>query len=390
MNDIFISYKREEQPAARKLADALQNKGWSVWWDPKLRAGERVDDVIEKALIDAKCVIVMWSKLSVKSRYVKDEATYALNRSKLVPITIDEVDLPFRFEGIHTVRLINWDGSDSFCGYQELVADIESILGEPPSEVGVKTIKESIGDELILIPEGNFMMGSHISAEETAQKFRGDPEWFKAEHPQHKVTISEPFYLQATTVTQGQWEKVMRDNPSEFKDCGDDFPVETVSWKDTQKFIDKLNGMEGADKFRYRLPTEAEWEYACRAGTTAEFSFGEDPSKLSEYAWFSNNSEGLTHPVGTKNPNPRGLYDMHGNVWEWVEDDWHDTYDRNRAPTDGSAWIDEPRGAERVFRGGGWSYVARYCRAANRNYYRPGKRRNFVGFRLASSVVLGP
>ena len=143
MSDIFISYKREEQPVARKLADALQKKGWSVWWDPKLRAGEHFDDAIERALNDAKCVIVMWSKLSVKSRYVKDEATYALNRNKLVPITIEEVDLPFRFEGIQTGQLIDWDGSDNFPGFQKLVADIVSILGAPPVELEERERKDA-------------------------------------------------------------------------------------------------------------------------------------------------------------------------------------------------------------------------------------------------------
>ena len=142
MSDIFISYKREEQPVARKLADALQKKGWSVWWDPKLRAGEHFDDAIEKALSDAKCVIVMWSKRSVKSRYVKDEATYALKHSKLVPIAIEEVDLSFRFEGIQTMRLINWDGSDSFPEFQKLVTDIAVVLGEPPIEVEEHKHKE--------------------------------------------------------------------------------------------------------------------------------------------------------------------------------------------------------------------------------------------------------
>ena len=130
MSDIFISYKHEEQPVARKLADALEKRGWSVWWDPKLRAGEHFDDAIEKALRDAKCVIVMWSKLSVNSRYVKDEATYALNHKKLVPVAIDEVDLPFRFEGIQAAQLIGWDGSYSFIGFQKLVEAIASILGE--------------------------------------------------------------------------------------------------------------------------------------------------------------------------------------------------------------------------------------------------------------------
>ena len=132
MSDIFISYKREDQSVARTLADALEKKGWSVWWDPKVRTGEHFDDVIEEALVDARCVIVIWSGLSVESRYVKDEATYALNRDKLVPVTIEDVDLPFRFEGVQTGNLIDWDGSGSFPGFQKLVADIVNILGSPP------------------------------------------------------------------------------------------------------------------------------------------------------------------------------------------------------------------------------------------------------------------
>jgi hypothetical protein len=141
MSDIFISYKREDQPAARKLADALEKRDWSVWWDPEIRSGERFDDVIEKALIDAKCVLVIWSKLSVKSRYVKDEATYALNRNKLVPIAIEKVDLPFRFEGIQTGELIDWDGSESSPDYQKLIADIVSIIGATQAEDSGKTLR---------------------------------------------------------------------------------------------------------------------------------------------------------------------------------------------------------------------------------------------------------
>ena len=108
MSDIFISYKREEQDKARQLADALEKQGWSVWWDPKLRAGEHFDDVIQKALQEARCVIVLWSKRSVQSRYVKDESSYALRRGKLVPVTIEDVELPFRFEVIHTLSLADW------------------------------------------------------------------------------------------------------------------------------------------------------------------------------------------------------------------------------------------------------------------------------------------
>src|SRR5215510_15963986 len=135
MSDIFISYKREDQTIARKLADALEGEGWTVWWDPKLRAGERFNDVIEKALQESKCVVVMWSKRSVESAYVKDEATYALNRNKFVPVMIEEVGLPFRFEGLHTPRLLGWDGSRDFAEFRKLVEDISTTLGPTPPAI---------------------------------------------------------------------------------------------------------------------------------------------------------------------------------------------------------------------------------------------------------------
>jgi TIR domain len=133
MSDIFISYKREEQPIARKLADALENEGLSVWWDPKLRAGEHFDDVIEKALNEAKCVIVMWSERSLQSRYIRDEAMYALDRNKLVPVAIENVTLPFRFSGVQTLSLLGWDGSRNFSEFRRLVDDISAILGRSPT-----------------------------------------------------------------------------------------------------------------------------------------------------------------------------------------------------------------------------------------------------------------
>ncbi len=135
MSDIFISYKREEQPTAKKLAVALERYGWSVWWDPHLRAGEHFDDAIEEALRDAKCVIVLWSKQSVNSQYVRDEATYALNREKLVPVAIEGVDPPFRFAGLHTAQLRDWDGSDEFPGFIKLVDDIRINIGSQSTVV---------------------------------------------------------------------------------------------------------------------------------------------------------------------------------------------------------------------------------------------------------------
>jgi formylglycine-generating enzyme required for sulfatase activity len=248
----------------------------------------------------------------------------------------------------------------------------KSIAANPSEPSPSKKFTNSIGMEFVLIPAGSFTMGSNTG--------------YDNEKPPRDVKISQSFYLQATEVTQGQWKKVMGDNPSYFKQCGDDCPVEQVSWEDAQRFIEKLNQVEKTKA--YRLPTEAEWEYACRSGTTTEYSFGDDAGKLGEYAWYGDNSSKTTQRVAGKKPNPWGLYDMHGNVWEWVEDDWHGSY--KGAPGDSSAWIDDPRGSNRVLRGGCWSSDARYCRSATRDSFRPGVRVDFVGFRLSRFVSLGP
>ncbi|MEI8102702.1 MAG: SUMF1/EgtB/PvdO family nonheme iron enzyme [Chlorobium sp.] len=176
----------------------------------------------------------------------------------------------------------------------------------------------------------------------------------------NEVKIDQDFYLGKYPVTQQQWEAVMGDNPSHFK--GGSLPVETVSFDDAQIFIQKLNQLSG--KKRYRLPTEAEWEYACRAGTTSEYYFGDDASQLGEYAWYYGNSGQTTHPVGQKKPNEWGLYDMAGNVWEWTD-----------------SWYDSSR-SYRVIRGGGWYGYAEAWRSAFRGSSAPGDRNRDVGFRL--------
>jgi formylglycine-generating enzyme required for sulfatase activity len=223
----------------------------------------------------------------------------------------------------------------------------------------------STGMEFVLIPAGKFMMGSPSD-----EKDRYDDEV-----PAHEVTIKNTFYLGKYPVTQKQWEKVMGSNPSRFK--GDNLPVEQVSWDDVQKFIKKLAKMEGTDK--YRLPSEAEWEYACRAGITTRFCFGDNESELGNYGWYDKNSGSTTHPVGQKQPNPFGLYDMHGNVLEWVQDRWHDTH--KGSPSDGSAWEDA-NSSDRVVRGGGWDISAWSCRSAVRFRRAPVFRLINLGFRL--------
>jgi len=198
------------------------------------------------------------------------------------------------------------------------------------------------------------------------------------EKPVHEVTLEQAYYLGKYEVTQEQWVEIMGENPSYFK--GDNNPVEYVSWNDVQEFVKKLNAKEGTDK--YRLPSEAEWEYAARAGTTTAYSFGDSSSILGDYAWYSGNSGSKTHPVGQKKPNPWGLYDMHGNVWEWCQDSWHSDYEG--APTDGSAW--DGSSSSRVSRGGSWDFNAGNCRSAYRYGLYPDYRGGSFGFRLLSPV----
>jgi len=228
--------------------------------------------------------------------------------------------------------------------------------------------------ELVLIPVGKFLMGSPDT-----EKDRG-----KEGGAQHEVTISKPFYMGKYEVTQQQWDAVMAQlgikNPSKFKDGPDapKRPVEHANWDEACAFCEKLSQ---TTKRQVRLPTEAEWEYACRAGTTTRFSFGDSDVFLGAYAWSSLNAGGTTHPVGGKKPNPWGLYDIHGNVYEWCADDFHDSY--QNAPADGRAWVDQPRPGNRVLRGGSWDGNPRQCRWAYRARYSPADRRRNIGLRCA-------
>jgi len=235
-------------------------------------------------------------------------------------------------------------------------------------------ITNPIGMKLNPIPPGEFMMGSPASEEG-----RGSDE------TQHRVKITKPFYLSAHEVTQAQYERVMGNNPSSSK--GDTKPVEKVSWHDAVAFCGKLSEREGVE---YRLPTEAEWEYACRAGTSTAYSFGDDASGLGEYAWYRDNSSGTTHPVGEKLPNAWGLYDMHGNVFEWCQD-WYGPYESLQVVSDPAGAVS---GNRRVLRGGALGDLPRNVRAAYRNADPSATLRSTVppnyGFRLARTIPLSP
>jgi len=228
-----------------------------------------------------------------------------------------------------------------------------------PTPVELPKSANFIGMEFKLIPAGTFTMGEYDDA--------------------HEVTLTKPFKMGVHEVTQAQYEQVMGVNPSEFK--GADHPVDTVSWDDAVEFCRRLSELpaEKAAGNVYRLPTEAEWEYACRAGTKAAFSFGDDEAEW-EFAWYSDNSASKAHPVGGKQPNAWGLYDMHGNVWEWCQD-WYDDYPSG-AVTDPTGPVS---GSYPVFRGGGWDDTAEGCRSAYRYWKEPSFRNYSIGFRVSLS-----
>ncbi len=225
--------------------------------------------------------------------------------------------------------------------------------------------------EMVLIQPGEFMMGSP-----STEKGRG---WI--DEAQHRVRITKSFYIGKYEVTQQQWKAVMGDNPSHFR--GTNNPVEKVSYNDCQEFIARLNGKVPGGGFK--LPTEAEWEYAARAGITTRFYWGDDPNciEIENYAWYGwdkGNTRKKTHPVGTKKPNLWGLYDISGNVWEWCSD-WYSEKYYNNSP------VNDPQGPGsgkyKVKRGGGWHVIGMYCRSAVRLKIPPGLKGNSGGIRCA-------
>ena len=281
MSDIFISYKREEQATAR--------------WDPKLRAGDDFDEVIEKVLDESRCVIVLWSEMSLKSKYVRAEAAEVMEQEKLVPVAIENVTLPFRFKRLHTPKLLNWDGSSESAEFRKLVDDITEIIGPPKGEretrrttsqpsitidnrkpgkdgsttlPGVDQTKRKLepgtvfhdnlkdgsqGPEMVVVPAGTFKMGDIQGTGDNREK------------PVHTVSIANPFAMGRYPITFEDYDRFAsatnRPLPNLIFWNRERRPVTNVSWDDAVEYAEWLSGQTGK---RYRLPTEAEWEYAAR------------------------------------------------------------------------------------------------------------------------------
>ena len=306
--------------------------------------------------------------------------------------TIDySLELKLTFTGVlyQSTDGVNWtvvEGATS--PYYVPVEDAKKLffcskdeLDQPPTSGDDFNTPLSEGVDLGMnwIEPGTFLMGS---PEDELGRFDDET--------QHQVTLTKGYWLGKYEVTQAQYEAVTGENPSKF--IGADRPVEKVSWNDAMEFCKKLTEIEKAagrlpEGYEYTLPTEAQWEYACRAGTTTALNSGKNLSsqnkcpEMDEVGWYKYNSDETTHPVGQKLPNAWGLYDMHGNVWEWCLD-WYGAY-----PTSS---VTDPKGpstgSDRVVRGGSWNYYAYYCRSAYRNYGDPGYHGS-IGFRVALAPV---
>jgi len=399
---IFLAHASEDKPKVQELYRRLKARGFTPWLDKEdLLPGQMWRDEIAKAVRRSDYFIACFSQNSVeKQSYVQREFRLALNQYAekapgtiyLIPLRLDECRSPnlrneqlgLDLNDIHYVDYWEEDGFERLVkpltfGREDPNPSLQSSI-ENVEELSssFQSFTEDLGDgvnlEIVTIPGGSFVMGSS----KTEEGSYGD------ERPQHRVEVP-PFYLGKYPVTQAQWKavavlpKVERNldlEPSYFHG-GDRCPVEQVSWDDAVEFCARLSRETGRE---YRLPSEAEWEYACRAGTQKRFHFGDEITP--ELANFDGNV-GKTTPVGRYQPNGFGLCDMHGNVWEWCRDRWHENY--LNAPADSTAW--ESGDSEgRVRRGGSWDGDPRWCRSAYRGGSKPGVRYFSFGFRVACAA----
>ena len=393
----FIIYARKDESFKNDLLlhlrSALIPSHLEVWQDGEILPGEDWAEKIGQQLAAADLFLVLLSVHSLTSDFIQNvELKKALDKkSRIVPILVRNCFWQNHavFAGLHGLPR-NMKPVSAFSDHDDAWTEVMSHLhelveaawkekaqaekaapapstpktGRPAAPQAASTPPPGGLPDMVLVKGGTFTMGSPKT-----EANRSDDE------TQHPVTLSD-FEIGKYPVTQRLWQEIMGNNPSHFK--GDDLPVEKVSWDDVQEFLQKLNARYPGR--RYRLPTEAEWEYAARGGNQSKGFIYAGSNNLDEVGWYVSNAGSKTHSVGQKKANELGLYDMSGNVWEWCVD-WYGPY-----PSDPQT---NPRGPEsgagRVGRGGGWGGNPRNCRVACRDHWRPGGRSGSVGFRLASS-----
>ena len=432
MADVFISYAREDRPTAQLLARTLEAGGRTVWWDREILPGKDFAELIAAELARAKAVVVIWSEASTRSGWVRDEAHEGLERGILVPVLMGVAEPPLGYRSIHAVDLTGWQG-----GEHSALTDLELAIDSLRTGVPVPDRPETevraprrwwlrlrwVGLVLLLLVLAGIALvalpslvqwrdnsarppvsTAGASAPEPfrdclecpqmvplpAGTFRMGASWFDRssqsdERPRVEVTVSAPFAIGRTEVTFEQWQACVAAGGCPARAPDDSgfgqgmHPVIDVDWNDARAYVVWLRQSTGKP---YRLPSEAEWEYACRAGTTTAYPFGDaiGPA-LANYG----RNLGGTREVGSYPPNPWSLYDMNGNVWEWVEDAWNDGH--SGRPSDASGRTTGPDPQEHVIKGGSWDDRDRRARCASRNGMDDTHRENEIGFRVALTPV---
>lgn len=432
MTDVFVSYKREDSEIANRVVAALRESGITVWWDDGITPRQAWDTEIEQAISAASTVLVLWSPRSVTSEWVRTEAHYGKDRGKLVPVLVEPCTIPIAFTLTQTVNLTGWQGNREDRQWRKLLTWITDLISTKPGNanlpaglvsanttnvyrdaIGTLPSGEPIydgafinpstppgtvfrdGDEMPvmrIVPKGSFLLGAT----------RDDPDRAAYEMPQKRIDIPAPFAIGVFPVLATEyfkWAGSLAAAPAPAAPAQGWFgrfraaappvqaaaastpqpqiPVTNLSYDQAQAFADRLSS---AAQQNYRIPSEAEWEYACRAGSGARYSCGDtiDPGKA---------AFGLAAgpvAVGAYPPNGFGLYDMHGNVREWSADLWHDSYDMT--PQDGRPALDG-HSAMRLVRGGCWRDNAVMLRSAARMRATQSMRVDVIGFRIARSVV---
>ncbi len=418
MTDIFVSYAHEDELRVKPIIEELKQSGLSVFWDRSIPVGKTWHSHIEKTLLESRSVVVVWSRFSIISEWVIEEAEYAKGQQTLVPLLIDSVPPPFGFKRIQAANLAGWNNDRSHPEFQKCLDAVMSII-TPSNSLLKDGVDISQGVEVaqaittppnvVLIRGGIFTMGSPLS-----EVNRSDNE------TQHQVKVSD-FYLGKYAVTVSEFKEFMEasgyrtdaekedgsyiwDGKTWEKRAGihwrhgvsgkerpsDEYnhPVLHVSWNDAVAYCSWRSIIT---EKQFRLPTEAEWEYACRAGTATPFSTGENittaQANYHGHYPYNKNKAGLfrenTVAVESFEPNRWGLYNMHGNVWEWCSD-WYgqNYYDECMAKGVVENPVGPETGSGRVLRGGGWHSRARRCRSSFRNRNTPDFRDCNVGFRL--------
>ncbi|MDJ0902154.1 MAG: SUMF1/EgtB/PvdO family nonheme iron enzyme [Xenococcus sp. MO_188.B8] len=384
---IFLAHAHDDKEVVLQLYHRLKDAGYKPWLDKKdLKGGQNWRSEIPKVIKNSQLFIACFSKLSVaRIGFFQNEFKIAFNHLAslspnsiyFIPLRFDDCEIPdLRLPeyglNLWDIHRLDYFENDGFGKLEDtIIHEFGPFVEDPIQDIQIQYFTEDLGNdvelEMVHIPDGTFMMGSP------------EGEGHDDENPQHQVTVSS-FYMGKYLITQEQYQQVMGQNPSLLKK-GKNRPVEHMTWDNAEEFCKKLSDIS-TKKYKYRLPSEAEWEYACRAQKNTLYHFGEFINR----SLVNCGNHGGTTNVGIFRSNNFGLYDMHGNLWEWCQDDWHKNYEG--APNDGSAWVSvqSSRKVLKVLRGGSWIDPPDKCRSAFRGKCKRDEHFNTIGFRVVCDV----